>query len=220
MFEDGMRIDTRMRDLLVGALFLALIVTLGVGQSVVERTAVLQAQGSVEAPMFEVDPLWPQPLPNHWVIGMTIGVAVDARDHVFIIHRPGSVSITESPAANGNAADCCEPAPPVLEFDPAGNLVSSWGGPGQGYEWPESNHGLAFDHHGNLWIGASGGDDAHILKFTRDGRFLAQFGRSGANNGSHDRENFGRVATVFVDAQENEVYVEVDPILRTGVRHS
>ena len=202
-----MRIDTRMRDLLVGALFLALIVTLGVGQSVVERTAVLQAQGSVEAPMFEVDPLWPQPLPNHWVIGMTIGVAVDARDHVFIIHRPGSVSITESPAANGNAADCCEPAPPVLEFDPAGNLVSSWGGPGQGYEWPESNHGLAFDHHGNLWIGASGGDDAHILKFTRDGRFLAQFGRSGANNGSHDRENFGRVAKVFVDAQENEVYV-------------
>ena len=202
-----MNTRTRTRDLLVGTVFLALIVTLGVGQSFVERTAARQAQGSVEAPMFEVDPLWPQPLPNHWVMGMTIGVAVDARDHVFIIHRPDSVSTGESPAANGNATECCEPAPPVLEFDPEGNLVGSWGGPGQGYEWPQSNHGLAFDHHGNLWIGGNGGDDAHILKFTRDGQFLAQFGKSGANNGSHDKENFGRVAKVFVDALENEVYV-------------
>ena len=202
-----MRTHTRTRDLLVGATFLALILTLGVGQSFVERTAVLQAQGDIEAPMFEVDPLWPRPLPNHWVIGMTIGVAVDASDHVFIIHRPGSISAGEAPAANGNAEECCEPAPPILEFDPEGHLVGSWGGPGEGYEWPESNHGLAFDHHGNLWIGGNGANDAHILKFTGDGRFLAQFGKSGANAGSNDQENFGRVAKVFIDALENEVYV-------------
>jgi DNA-binding beta-propeller fold protein YncE len=197
----------RIRHLIVGALFLAVIVTLGVGQSFVERSAVVQAQGGVEAPVFEVDPLWPKPLPNHWVMGMTIGVAVDAADHVFIIHRPEAVSAGEAPAFNGNARECCVPAPPVLEFDPDGNLVGSWGGPGNGYEWPESNHGLAFDQHGNLWIGGNGGNDAHILKFTHDGRFIKQFGKSGMNNGSHDKENFWRVAKVFIDPTENEVYV-------------
>ena len=43
------------------------------------------------APAFEVDPFWPKPLPNHWVLGSTIGVSVDARDHVWILHRPGTV---------------------------------------------------------------------------------------------------------------------------------
>ena len=197
----------RKRDLLIGLTFVALIAALGLGQSLVDHTAVAQAQGGVEAPMFTVDPLWPQPLPNHWVIGTTIGIAIDPRDHVFIIHRPDSISAGEAPAANGNARECCVPAPPILEFDPAGNLVGSWGGPGQGYEWPESNHGLAFDQHSNLWIGGNGGDDAHILKFTRDGRFLMQVGSSGANAGSNDTENFGRVAKLFVDPLENEVYV-------------
>ena len=197
----------RRRQLFVSTLFLAAIGVLGAGQSFVERAGVVQAQSGVEAPTFEVDPLWPKPLPNHWVMGMTIGVAVDARDHIYIVHRPGSVSAGESPAANGNAEECCEAAPPILEFDPAGNLVGSWGGSGDGYEWPESNHGLAFDHRGNLWIGGNGANDAHILKFTRNGQFVAQFGRAGANGGSHDRENFGRVAKVFVDALENEVYV-------------
>ncbi|MDP6582888.1 MAG: hypothetical protein QF681_19750, partial [Vicinamibacterales bacterium] len=160
------------------------------------------------APMFEVDPFWPKPLPNHWLLGSTIGVAVDSRDHVWIVHR-GNLAANETPAALDppRADDCCFAAPPILEFDPAGNLVGSWGGPGEGYEWPESNHGLAFDHRGNLWIGGNGANDAHILKFTRNGQFVAQFGRSGANGGSHDRENFGRVAKVFVDALENEVYV-------------
>ena len=202
-----MRILKRKRDLVVGATFVALIVALGMGQSLVRDTAVAQAQSGVEAPMFEVDPLWPQPLPNHWVIGTTIGVAVDSRDHVFIVHRPDSVSAGEAPAANGNADECCEPAPPVLEFDAEGNFVNGWGGPGNGYEWFESNHGLAFDQHGNIWIGGNGGNDAHILQFTRNGRFLKQVGRAGMNNGSLDTENFWRVAKVFVDPLENEVYV-------------
>ena len=202
-----MRIPRRRRQLLMGATFVALILALAVGQSVVERTAVAQAQGGVQAPVFEVDPLWPKPLPNHWLIGTAIGVTVDSMDHVWIVHRPDSLSTGETPAVNGNAPECCAPAPPVLEFDPEGNLVGSWGGPGQGYEWPESNHGITFDHNGNVWIGGNGGNDAHILKFTRDGRFLAQFGHSGANAGSNDTENFGQVAKVFVDALENEVYV-------------
>jgi len=104
-----------------------------------------------QAPIFEVDPYWPKPLPNHWVLGSTIGLSVDERDHVWIIHRPGTVE------DNFKAADftppigvCCKVAPQVLEFDQAGNLVSSWGGPGQGYEWPQSNHGITADPLGTL----------------------------------------------------------------------
>jgi len=194
------------RNLFVGALFVAAIAALGVGQLFLEDSAV-QAQTGVEAPAFEVDPLWPQPLPNHWVMGMTIGIAVDSQDHVFVVHRPESVSAGEAPVANGLAEECCVPAPPVLEFDREGNLVNSWGGPGDGYEWPQSNHGLAFDQYDNLWIGGNGENDAHVLKFTHDGEFIAQFGKAGMNNGSHDKENFWRVAKVNIDPQENEVYV-------------
>src|SRR6478735_3689972 len=81
------------------------------------------------APVFEVDPFWPNPLPNHWVLGSTIGVSVDGQDHVWILHRPNTVD------ENFKAADlnpplgvCCKVAPPVLEFDQQGNLLSSWGG--------------------------------------------------------------------------------------------
>ena len=79
------------------------------------------------APRFEVDPLWPKPLPNHWYIGMSIGVAVDAQDHVWIVHRPDTVSANEA-AADQKTGDCCSKAPPVLEFDQAGNLIGHWGG--------------------------------------------------------------------------------------------
>ena len=92
-----------------------------------------------QAPMFEVDPLWPKPLPNHWLLGSTIGVDVDAQDHVWIVHRASTLAGNETSAMGDppTAEDCCFPAPPVLEFDPAGNLVSSWGGPGEAawYQW-------------------------------------------------------------------------------------
>ncbi len=198
--------NRNLRISLVGVLLLA---ALGLGQAALERTAA--AQAGAEAPMFEVDPLWPMPLPNHWILGSTIGVTVDDQDHIWIIHRGASTrnSRTETPAVADPpiAEECCAPAPPVLEFDQAGNLVGHWGGPGDGYEWPQSNHGIAFDHKGNVWIGGNGGDDAHVLKFTRDGRFLLQVGRSGGNAGSNDQENFGRVAKIFVDPEANEAYL-------------
>ena len=132
--------------------------------------------------MFEVDPFWPKPLPNHWVMGSTIGVTVDSRDHVFVIHRQGSLGANEINAAATppRTTDCCVPAPPVLEFDPEGNLVNHWGGPGDGYDWPESNHGITIDPMDNIWIGGNGASDAHILKFTRDGKFVKQFGKPNA----------------------------------------
>jgi len=167
------------------------------------------AEGERLAPTFEVDPYWPKPLPNNWVIGSTIGVSVDSRDHVWVIHRQASLNAqTEASAGINTPADaCCAAAPPVLEFDPDGNLVSSWGGPGSGYDWPESNHGITVDHMDNIWIGGNGENDAHILKFTRAGRFLLQLGAPGGNAGSNDLDNFGRVAKVSLDAQANEAYV-------------
>lgn len=193
------------RNTFIGAILLVLLVALFIGQSVLDKTTV--AEGAVVmAPRFEVDPLWPKPLPNHWYIGMSIGVGVDAQDHVWIVHRPDTVSAKEA-AADQKTGACCSKAPPILEFDQAGNLIGHWGGPGQGYEWPESNHGITIDYKGNVWIGGNGTNDAQVLKFTQDGKFLAQFGHSGKNGGSNDQENFGRVAKIFVDPKANEAYI-------------
>jgi DNA-binding beta-propeller fold protein YncE len=111
-------------------------------------------------PSYQVDPLWPKPLPNHWLLGSVTGVAVDAQDHIWVVHRgyDSMTARTEIGAATTpkTAEECCVPAPPVLEFDPAGNLVGHWGGPGQSYEWPVSPGGLAVDAKGNVWITAAG----------------------------------------------------------------
>jgi len=192
--------------LIIGAALVGLVIALGVGQAKLESNAIAQ-KPMVQAPMFEVDPLWPKPLPNHWLLGMTVGVSVDGQDHVWIIHRGAATLNDNERALDLKVGECCTAAPPVLEFDQAGNLVRAWGGPGQGYEWPESNHGVHVDYKGNVWIGGNGAKDAQVLKFTRDGTFLLQVGGSGKTGGSHDLENFGRVAKIWVDPKTNEAYV-------------
>ena len=209
---------TRQHNVCFGIALIALIAALGVGQAALETTAV--AQSGVQAPMFEVDPLWPKPLPNHWVLGSTIGVWADAQDHVWIIHRASSLAAGERRLdADPPTGECCAAAPPVLEFDQEGNLLRHWGGPGPGYDWPQSNHGIFIDHLGTVWIGGNGGGDAHILKFSQDGTFLTQFGRPNARRvsgagadasyvgDSNDRGSYGRVAKIFVDANTNEAYL-------------
>ncbi len=183
------------------------VVALGYGATAMEGAA--DRSGLVEAPVFEVDPLWPQPLPNHWLLGSAIGVGVDSRDHVFVIHRRESFNErTELGAATDPpTGECCIPAPNILEFDPDGNLVNSWGGPADGYDWPSSNHGLSIDAKDNIWIGGNGPRDSHILKFTRNGRFLLQIGESGQAADSHARDHFGRVAKISFDNRANEAYV-------------
>jgi DNA-binding beta-propeller fold protein YncE len=196
---------SRKRTVVTGTLLAASVVALGFGQAALQ--AATQGQ-TVQAPRFEVDPLWPKPLPNGWVLGMTIGVGVDSRDHVFIIHRQQAVQDTIHEGM---------PAPPVLEFDPEGNLVGHWGGAGEGYVWPESNHGIAIDHKDNVWIGGNGGPDSHILKFSHDGKLLATFGIPGrvpvaspaaghTAGRSSSLEHFGRVAKIAFDAAANEAY--------------
>ena len=220
-----MRNFARRRNVLVGAGFIALLVTLAAGQAVFEKTAAAQSKAGVQAPRFEVDPLWPKPLPNHWVLGSAIGVWVDTDDHVWIIHRSSAtLGNNEKPLEMGTG-ECCAGAPPVLEFDQAGNLLRHWGGPGAGYEWPDSNHGIFIDYKGNVWVGGNGGPDSHILKFTKDGKFLMQVGKKGARRkegakagtnegdvanfvgGSNDEVSFGRVAKIFVDQKANEAYI-------------
>jgi hypothetical protein len=194
--------------LVAAAAFAAVIIGLGIVQALLQRQA--EAQGaSVQAPRFEVDPLWPKPLPNNWLLGWTIGVWADEQDYVWIIHRGASGLNKNEIGAEVNPpiAECCRTAPPVLVFDPEGNLVRAWGGPGPGYEWPQSNHGIHVDYKGNVWIGGNGEKDAQILKFTKDGKFLLQVGHFGKNGGSNDPENFGRPAKIWVDPKTNEAYI-------------
>jgi DNA-binding beta-propeller fold protein YncE len=166
-------------------------------------------------------------MPNHWVLGMSIGVWVDNNDHIWMVHRDNTVERTILQLKN-HQGSCCQPAPPVLAFDEAGNNIHAWGGhvDGAPYQWPESNHGITVDGKGNVWIGGNGGPDSQILKFTQDGKFLMQIGKSGARRkagtaadanaessaagfaaGSNDQENFGRVAKIFIDNKANEAYI-------------
>jgi DNA-binding beta-propeller fold protein YncE len=151
-------------------------------------------------PKYQVDPMWPKPLPNHWLVGAVAGVAVDAKDHIWITHRPSTLQPNET-------RSFWRAAPPVVEFDQDGHLVSSWGGPGAGYEWPQLEHGIYVDDRDNVWLGGGGDKDAQILKFTRQGRFLMQIGRQGKNEGSNDTRNLGGAANMVVDRAANELYV-------------
>ncbi len=191
-------------------------------------SAAVAAEKPKMAPIFEVDPFWPKPLPNHWVTGSTIGLSIDAQDNVWTLHRRESVpddlraadlTVAQAvddealPGAKGavNGKDpigaCCKVAPEVLVYDQSGALVKSWGGKGAGYEWPERNHGLTVDHKGNIWIGGNGETDTHVLKFAADGKFLLQAGKQGVHNGSNDLANFWKPSKIYPDPAANEVYV-------------
>jgi hypothetical protein len=190
-------------------------VTLALAWAALEARATATTQPQmVDAPRFEVDPMWPKPLPNHWVLGNVIGVGVDSRDHVFIVHRNDTVlEGTENGSAGTDPiSECCTPAPPVIEFDPDGNVVAAWGGPvpGAPYTWPGSNHGIAIDDKNNVWIGGNGGGpnwDSHILKFTHDGKFLQQIGTPGQAADSKSMTHFGRVAKISFDFGAQEAFV-------------
>jgi hypothetical protein len=134
-----------------------------------------------QAPRFTVDYQWPRPLPAHKLLGSVTGVAVDAHDHVFVVHR--NDSFTQRTETGGDATppigECCVSELPVVQFDAAGNRMKSWGGPGPGYEWPLIPSGIAVDPKGNLWITGSGGLDGQVLVFTHDGSFIRQIGKAG-----------------------------------------
>jgi len=194
----------RRRNVILGGSLLAAIALLGVAQARLDAVAAVQ---SVRAPRFEVDPYWPKPIPNGWIYGNVIGVTVDAQDHVFIVHRGVSGDEANGEGDSPRAA-CCSSAPPVLEFDPDGNLVNAWGGPpaDSSYIWPNSNHGLGVDEYGNIWMGGNGAGDSHVLKFAHDGTYLATIGVPRQAVDSNDRTHFGQVADVEFDYDADEAY--------------
>jgi hypothetical protein len=138
----------RLPDFSTGAALAALLAALAVFGAAPEAGA--QRSSVAQTPAFTVDPLWPKPLPNHWVLGSVTGVAVDSQDHIWITHRGAdSLGNNEKGAILNPPTGCCVPAPQVLEFDQAGNLVSHWGGPGEGFDWPQSTGGITIDHKAN-----------------------------------------------------------------------
>jgi DNA-binding beta-propeller fold protein YncE len=180
------------RRAIVGGLALAAL-----SSAAAQLMPVAHGQRPRDVPVFDVDAAWPKALPNNWAVGPVSGISADARDHIWIIHRiegvkePGRV-----------------PAPPVIEFDPAGDVVQAWGGPGAGYDWPQQVHGITVDDaNGRVWITGNGENDTHILAFTRGGKFLRQIGRPGMRTGSNNTANVARATQVRVDARANEIFV-------------
>jgi|KBSSwiStaDraftv2_1062776.scaffolds.fasta_scaffold02872_14 DNA-binding beta-propeller fold protein YncE len=231
----------RTRNFYVGVTILALVGVLAAVQFMLQPVAEAQAN---QAGIYQVDAAWPKPLPNNWVLGATVGLSVDSRDHVWIVHRGqtgqdpkfmSQMTFPPAPARGARGAGargaapaapagrdaaigedaatgskpiseiCCTAAPPVLEFDAEGNLVHHWGGPGAGYEWMPSMHGITVDGKDNVWFAGNGGNT--VLKFSRDGKFLLQIGKNGASKGNKDTANLNNPAEVNVDDAANEIYV-------------
>src|SRR5262249_19163438 len=106
-----------------------------------------------EVPRFDPDPSWPK-LPSKYVWGQVSSVSIDDRGHAWILQRPSTVRADQKAMA----------APPVLEFDEAGNFIQGWGGPGAGYDWPQTEHGIYADPKGFIWLGGNGNTDHHLVK--------------------------------------------------------
>lgn len=191
----------------------------GQGQRGVAATGVLAALAAACAaapampdldavvPVFELDPHWQPRLPDDWILGQVRGLFIDSRQHLWVIHMPGSLTEDEEllAATDPPAAVCCVAAPPVLELDLEGNVLQAWGGPGEGYVWPTNEHGIFVDHEDHVWLGAQ--VQGHIMKFTRDGRHVMTIGDPHRQGGSNDTTTLGGPAALYVDPGTNEVFV-------------
>ncbi len=197
----------------------------------------VSAQGAKKAapaastvPTFKYDKTFPKPLPNNWKIGQVVGVSVDTRNHVWIVQRPGSLKDSEREALDGSyggmtgaVAGCCRPAPPVIEYDQQGNLVQAYGGKTDAFDWPTTppksidrslsgppfgERAIFLDAQDNVWLGADGPGDGQVLKLSRFGRKIFQFGKPGqAKPNSNDQMNANGAAGIAVDVEAKEAYI-------------
>ena len=196
-------------------LILALVVVVGTAcaggdsaPTVVASDAPMFQVGGDQVPLFEPDPLHFSLLPNQWVNGQVGGLVVDSHDNLWVFQRPLTIPAGEKAASlDPPEADCCVPAPSVLQYDVNGQFVQAWGGPGEGYEWFSNEHGIWVDSQDNVWLSGSAGPDNHILKFTNSGEFLMQIGQAGMNTGSNDTQNVGGPAGLFLYEPTNELFV-------------
>ncbi len=156
------------------------------------------------APRYEADLTWPKPLPNRWVIGGLGGLCVDAQDHVLILNRQ---DVLEGDLNAGRLA------PSMIEFDPAGNVVNSWGDPKL---LDPRLHSCHFDKDGNVWVASA--PSGMVQKYTHDGsRMLLQIGKKGVVDSSDgtvkgkplnsNAAQFFMPSSIFVDRRNGDVYV-------------
>jgi hypothetical protein len=158
-------------------------------------------------PVYQVDASWPKQLPNNWIMGQVGGMAVDKNNHIWVLQRPSS-NAKDDLGLDEKVSMCCTSAPPVLEFDGQGNLIKSWGGPGEGYDWPATEHSIFVEQSGNVWITGNGAKDRHAIKFTNDGKFLLEIGHpSAAPMDNADTTILGRPAGIEIDEKAHEVYI-------------
>lgn len=192
------------------AILIAWVTIAGVGEKWLFRTEAAAQSPQAQArsmPMFEVDASWPK-VPAKWKLGDASSIAIDAQDNVWVLHRPRTLKPDQAAMA----------APPVMVFDGTGNYIKSWGGAGSGYDWPEREHGIHIDYKGFVWLGGNNcpesklpglkpvADDA-LLKFTQDGKFVLQIGKSNQSKGNADTANVHRAADAWVYAKTNELFV-------------
>jgi hypothetical protein len=187
----------------------ARIISIGVAASaLIGAQAISRTAFAGDIPAFAIDASWPKPLPNNWIVGEIGGITVDWQDHIWVIQRRRSLTDKKKGASlSPPRAKCCVPAPPVLEFDTDGNLLRSWGGAGEGYEWVGREHGIEVDERGFVWIGGNADNDSAILKFTLDGKYIAQIGKIAPRTNSNDTTQLGRPAEIAIDKAANEMYV-------------
>ena len=237
----------------------ALMAAVPISASLAEGPAGKSAFG----PEFEVDATWPMELPNQWLIGQVGGIAVDRHDNIWILQRARTLTSDEAGATEafvdpvtgdvatndegvpidalgnerpfGPIADCCLPAPAVMQFDPEGNLLQAWGGPADpgfvgeggicdpndGCNWPAGEHGIFVDHNDNVWIAGNGngtggfpwastaGEDSQVLKFSNDGTFLLNIGDPGFPGPANSNDTDG--ASNGTPQVYNAADTEVDP---------
>jgi len=205
----------------------------GTGGNVAQAQTRAATNGAGDAPQYEVDTSWPQPLPNDWILGQVSGIAIDGDDNVWIIQRPRTLTAHELGAVqNPPATDCCYPAPSVIAFNPAGEVIRAWGGPTWNQSragldrddeetsvvevsnwdepedgWPAQEHGIFIDHENNVWIGGNGMSDHVVLKFNMEGERLLTIGQWNETRGSNDTQHLGRPADMTVDIETGELYI-------------
>jgi DNA-binding beta-propeller fold protein YncE len=159
------------------------------------------------SPSFEVDPTWPNEMPDLWVMGSVTGVFVDARDHVWVTHLEETLTPEETSAVQDPPiGTCCRPAPAVIEFDAEGNVVQGWGDPSQDISvYPRNPHGIFVDHNDFVWVGTY--QHHRVQKFTRSGELVMTIGEYEVNEGSNSQEFLGGPAGIWVDPTSNEVFI-------------
>jgi DNA-binding beta-propeller fold protein YncE len=170
-------------------------------------TRSLSAQ-NVKPPRFQVDPSWPQELPNNWIFGSITGVFVDSRQHVWVSHLPETLTEEELGLVQKPPfGECCQAAPSVIEFDPQGKVVGSFpdGTPENVAQWPRNPHGIFVDHNNFVWVGTH--MHHRVMKFTREGKMVLTIGTYDKNAGSNDTSLLGGPAGIWVDPKTNEAFI-------------